>query len=75
MATSNFYSVAAMEKVIVKSSLAVIGKVQGTGAGTKFSAKMAKKISKPFVLKNEGFLKQFISFNVKVGDEVCFLYC
>lgn len=62
-------------KIIVKSTVAKVGPVAGTGVGTPLAQKAAKKISKPFVLKDGAFLKMYLSIGVKPGDTVCFLYC
>lgn len=63
-------------KFIVKAGVAVVGqKLQGTGAGTKYSAFVVKKVSKPFVLKSGGaFEKQYAMIGVKAGDTVVFAY-
>jgi hypothetical protein len=62
-------------KIIVKASVAKKGPVAGTGAGTPWAQKNATKISKPFVLRNDDLLKQYLHFDAKPGDTVCFLYC
>lgn len=63
-----------MNKILVKAEKAVKGKIEGTGAGTKYREFTATKISKPFILKNDSFLKMYPYIDVKVGDKVCFVY-
>jgi len=60
--------------MIVNADAAKIGPVQGTGPGTPWSQKTAKKVSKPFVLKNGEFLKMYPGIGVNPGDTVCFIY-
>lgn len=68
------HKVIIMRKFIVKAGVAKIGeKLEGTGAGTKYSALTVKKISKEFVLKAGGsFEKQYGLIGVKAGDLVTF---
>lgn len=63
-----------MRKFIVKAGVAKVGqKLEGTGAGTKYSALVVKKVSKEFVLKAGGsFEKQYGLIGVKAGDLVTF---
>jgi hypothetical protein len=62
-------------KIIVKASEAKTGPVKGTGPGCVLSQKTAKKVSKPFILKDSAWLKMYLCLDVKAGDTVCFLYC
>ena len=65
-----------MQKILIKAIKAKKGgKIDGTGAGTRFAALQANGFSKSFKLKEGNFTQRFDCVNVKPGDLVCFAYC
>ena len=65
-----------MGKVIIKASdkKRKNSKIKGTGAGETYGEMVAVGHSKPFLLKNGTFTRQYTCIKCNAGDQVVFAY-